>query len=63
MAVGFSCIAASAWNVAMAPRSGHAWFDLCGMILLTFVCFDNFRTYQRRLKNGIKFGSRLPKES
>lgn len=58
LVVGLLCIVGRAWAVAMAPKSGIAWLELCGVMLLTYLCFDNFLIYRRRLKNGIKFGDR-----
>ncbi len=56
--VGVICIVGRIWEVVMEPKSGMGWFELGGMILLTYLCFDNFLIYRRRVKNGIKFGSR-----
>lgn len=55
--VGIVCIISRVWDVAIAPLSVHAWFDLFGILLLTYICFDNYKIYQRRVKKGIKFGS------
>lgn len=55
--IGLFCIASRLWTVFIAPSSGRAWFDLCSIILLTYICFDNYMIYRRRLRNGIKFGS------
>lgn len=57
MAVGILCIVGRIWDVVMAPKSGMAWFGLFGIILLTYLCYDNFKIYNRRLKNGTKHGS------
>lgn len=57
LVVGLFCIIGSIWDVVMEPKSGKAWFDLGGIVLLTYLCFDNFMTYRRRVKDGIKFGS------
>jgi len=56
LAVGIMCVIARAWEVAISPESGKAWFELCSIILITYLCFDNFRIYNRRLKNGIMYG-------
>lgn len=53
--VGIFCIIARAWEVVLTPSSGKAWFELCGIILLTYICFDNFRILQKRVKAGILF--------
>ncbi len=42
----------------MAPASGSAWFELGGTIIVTYLCFDNFLIYRRRVRDGIKFGDR-----
>ena len=55
--VGILCVIARGWNLAMNPTSGYAWFETAGMALLTYLCFDNFRIYRRRVKKGIKFGN------
>lgn len=55
--VGVSCIIGSICKVVMAPSSGSAWFDLSGMLLLTYLSFDNYLEWNRRVKKGILFGS------
>lgn len=55
---GCIIIAARGWEVAMAPTSGKAWFELTGIMLLTWLSHDNFRKYNRRVKAGIKFSQR-----
>ena len=55
--VGIVCIISRVWDVTIVPLSVHAWFDLLGILLLTYICFDNYKIYQRRVKKGIKFGS------
>lgn len=55
--VGVICNISRVWDVAIAPLSVHAWFDLLGILLLTYICFDNYKIYQRRVKKGIKFDS------
>ena len=57
LVVGVLCIIARIWGVVIEPKSVMAWFELGGMTLLTYLCFDNFMIYRRRIKNGIKFGS------
>lgn len=56
--VGVVCIAARAWKVIIAPGCGHAWFELFGILVITYICFDNFQIYRHRIKNGILYGSR-----
>lgn len=55
--VGVACIASRARDVAMSPSSGMAWFEFCGMMVITWCCYDNFRIYRRRVRKGILFGS------
>lgn len=55
--MGVVCIISRIWDVCITPKSGQAWFDLFGIIVLTYLCFDNFQIYRRRVKKGIKFGS------
>lgn len=57
LVVGILCVIARAWEVALTPKSGFAWFETGGMALLTYLCLDNFLIYRRRVKKGIKFGS------
>ena len=57
LVVGILCVIARGWNLAMNPTSGYSWFETGGMALLTYLCFDNFCIYYRRVKKGIKFGS------
>lgn len=45
--VGVICVIARLWDVVMEPDSGRAWFDLCGMVVLTYLCFDSFMIYRR----------------
>lgn len=53
--VGIACIAARAWDVITDPSSGRAWFKLVSIVVLTYFCFNSFRIYRARLKNGILF--------
>lgn len=57
LVIGLICIASRIWDVALAPSSGRAWFNLFSIVVLTYICFDNFLIYRRRVKKGIKFGS------
>lgn len=45
--VGLFCVIARLWGVVMEPYSGRAWFELCGMVVLTYLCFDSFMIYRR----------------
>lgn len=56
--VGITCIIARAWQVVIDPSSGSAWFQLVGIIILTYICFDRFRELNNRVKQGILFGRR-----
>ncbi len=48
--VGILCTLSRAWDVITSPASGRAWFDFLGIMLLTYLCFNNFRDYDQRLK-------------
>ena len=50
LVVGILCIMERIWGVVMEPGSGKAWFELGGITLLTYLCFDNFMIYRRRVK-------------
>lgn len=50
--VGIVCIVSRAFEVAVEPSSGSRWFDLCGIVILTYICFDNFMIYRRRCKKN-----------
>lgn len=56
--VGIACTASRVWEVALTPSSGRAWLGLLGIVLPTFICFDNYLTFRRRVRSGIRFGSR-----
>lgn len=55
--VGLLCTAARANGVAQDMASVKAWFELAGIVVMTFLCYDNFRLYRRRVRKGILFGS------
>lgn len=55
--IGLVCIIARIWGVVLTPSSGQAWFELFGIIVITYLCFDNYLTYRQRVQKGIKFGS------
>ena len=57
LVIGLICIAFRIWDVALAPSSGRAWFNLFSIVVLTYLCFDNYLIYRSRVKKGIKFGS------
>ena len=48
--VGILCTLSRAWDVITSSASGRAWFDFLGIMLLTYLCFNNFRDYDQRLK-------------
>lgn len=57
--VGLFCMAGRSTDVLQNPTSLMAWFEFAGITFLTWgICFDNFLTYRRRVKNGILFGSK-----
>lgn len=47
--VGLACCVARAWAVFVDPASGRNWFELCGIILLTYLCFDGYLAARKRL--------------
>ncbi len=55
--VGVACVIARAWDVAREPSSGHAWFELCGIIIITYICLGRFRVLQHRVRRGITYGA------
>lgn len=55
--VGLMCTAARAADVAQDMSSARAWFELAGITVMTYLCYDNFRLYRRRVRKGILFGS------
>lgn len=55
--VGLVCSVSRIWDVIIAPSSVQAWFHLFGILLLTYICLDNYLIYRHRVKQGIKFGS------
>lgn len=36
---------------------GKGWFDIFGACVATFIAYDNFSLYRKRVKKGIRFGS------
>ncbi len=55
--VGIACTAARGWELFMSPANGRTWFNLCSIIILTYICFDRLRTLHARVKQGIRFGA------
>ncbi len=58
LTLGTLLISLCIWEVAINPSSGKAWFELCGMMLLTYLQLDNFISYRKRVKEGILFGNK-----
>lgn len=56
--LGISIIIARTLQVVENPSSGSAWFKLCGIIVLTFICFERFRELKQLVDKGILFGSK-----
>ena len=57
--VGLFCMAARSVEVLQNPASAKALFEFASIAFLTWcICFDNFLSYRRRVKNGILFGSK-----
>ena len=56
LTIGILLTAICAWDVAINPSSGKAWFELCGIMLLTYLQFDSFMSYRKLVKEGILFG-------
>ncbi len=48
--IGILCVISRAWEVIMSPKSGSAWFELSGSILILFICIDSYINYRRRIK-------------
>ncbi|MCM1452363.1 MAG: hypothetical protein NC102_08885 [Clostridium sp.] len=59
-AVGLINMAVRASGVVADFSSGKAWFEFISITILTWICYDSFSIYRRRVKNGIKFGSQKP---
>ncbi|MDE5877379.1 MAG: hypothetical protein K2H47_07800 [Muribaculaceae bacterium] len=56
--VGIMCIIGRIWEIVMDPTSVKLWFELVSIIILTYICFDRFRVLQKRVRQGIIFGTR-----
>lgn len=48
-AVGVICVIARLWNVIKEPHSSRGWFELSGMIILTYLCIDSWWIYRRKI--------------
>lgn len=55
--LGLVIMGIRASNVVANFPSGVAWFEFIGITVLTWICFDNFTIYRRRVKKGFKFGN------
>ena len=47
-------------NVVADPSSAKAWVEFIGITISTWVCFDSYSIYRKRVNRGIKFGNRNP---
>lgn len=56
--VGCAIFIARLIQVIETPSSGRAWFELFSICVLTYICFDSFSIYRRRVKRGILFGDK-----
>ncbi len=56
--IGIACTVARIWTVVVTPTSGQAWFELFGIVVITYLCLDRFLELQDRLKRGIKSGTK-----
>lgn len=56
--VGVACVIARGLELADELSSGMAWFNLFSIVFLTAVCFGRFRELQKRVRQGIIFGTR-----
>ncbi len=52
--VGVLCIIARVWDVISDPHSARCWFQLCGIVLLTYLCLDNYLGYRRQVSGKKK---------
>lgn len=48
--IGTVCVISRVWEVIISPKSGSAWFELSGSILILFICIDSYINYRRRIK-------------
>ncbi len=46
--IGVVCIVARIWGVVMEPTSWKPWLELFGIVIITYLCFDNYRTFRRK---------------
>lgn len=54
MLLGFFCIIVRIYDVASDPSSGRAWWDLFAISIMTFCCYDNFKTYRKKITDNQK---------
>lgn len=50
-------IARVAGPVLRGHIDARGWFDIFGACVITYLAFDNFRIYSRRVKKNIRSGS------
>ncbi len=55
LTLGILLIAFYIWKVTTNPSSGKAWFELSGMILLTYLELDSFISYRKLVKKESLF--------
>lgn len=48
--IGTVFVISRVWEVIISPKSGSAWFELSGSILILFICIDSYINYRRRIK-------------
>ncbi len=39
---------------------GNGWFEIFGACVITYLAYDNFKIYRKRVRNGIMFGDGKP---
>ncbi len=55
--LGLMIMGVRAFDVVAEPSSLKAWFEFISIDILTFICYDNFSIYRRRVKRGIMYGN------
>ncbi len=53
--LGFVCMGSFAVELVMDPKSAKLWFQFIGVVICTTSFLEAYRTYRRRVKNGILF--------
>ena len=54
LAIGILCIVARIWGVATSPKSGHAWFELFGTVVITYLCSIIFVSIDEKQRNNLQ---------